>query len=180
MLRVTHALLSTVSHHTWLCVDDLLALLCKQSMSQQVTLITFFLASINAPMSWRKAQVGPVVTWCGWTFQIARAARVACSIQEASPQHLGLLMWATSTCTHLGRTWHRSTETCAALAALLWQTHARDWRRLLDAFSPQATIAKQPLGMWLTVGAQLMEVGSQKISCKADVVLLRVLPSGRA
>ena len=36
-------------------------------------------------------------------------------------------------------------------------------------------MAKQPLGMWLTVGAQLLEVGSQKISCKADVP--RIPPS---
>ena len=51
----------------------------------------------------------------------------------------------------------------------LRQVHASGWHRLLDALSPQATVAKQPLGMWLTVGAQLLEVGSQKISCKADV-----------
>ena len=42
MLRSTHALLSTFSHRAWLYVDDLLALLCRHSMPQQVTLITFF------------------------------------------------------------------------------------------------------------------------------------------
>ena len=54
--------------------------------------------------------------------------------------------------------------------------------RLLDALSPQVIIARQPLGMWLTVGAQLLEVGSQKISCKADVprILLRMRFSGFA
>ena len=57
----------------------------------------------------------------------------------------------------------------------LHQVHARDWRRLLDALSPQAIVAKQPLGMWLTVGAQILEVGSQKITCKADVP--RIPPS---
>ena len=51
----------------------------------------------------------------------------------------------------------------------LQQIHARDWRRFLDALSPDAVVQRQPLGMWLTTGAQLTEVGSQKIHSKADV-----------
>ena len=69
LLRIVHALLATFSHRAWLYVDDLLALLCKHSMPQQVTVITFFLACINAPISWKKAQLGNIVTWCGWTLR---------------------------------------------------------------------------------------------------------------
>ena len=69
MLRIVHALLATFSHRAWLYVDDLLALLCNHSVPQQVTIITFFLACVNAPISWRKAQLGNIVTWCGWTLR---------------------------------------------------------------------------------------------------------------
>ena len=77
------------------------------------------------------------------------------------------------TCIH---TWLLFTETSAVHSGrgTLHQVHA-DWHRLLDALSPQATIGRQPIGMWLTVGAQLLEVGSQKISCKSDVP--RIPPS---
>ena len=117
MLRITHALLSTFSHRAWLYVDDLLALLCRHSMPQQVTLITFFLSAINAPMSWRKAQLGHVVTWCGWTLhtdleashlaigklsklqeQLETLARSKKLPRKHLERALGLLMWATSTC----------------------------------------------------------------------------------
>ena len=40
---------------------------------------------------------------------------------------------------------------------------------LFDALSPDAVVQRQPLGMWLTTGAQLTEVGSQKIQSRADV-----------
>ena len=120
MLRITHALLSTFSHRAWLYVDDLLALLCRHSMPQQVTLITFLLSAINAPMSWRKAQLGHVVTWCGWTLRndleashlaIGKLAKLQEQLESLArskklprkhlERALGLLMWATSTCTHL-------------------------------------------------------------------------------
>ena len=118
MLRITHALLSTFSHRAWLYVDDLLALLCKQSMPQQVILITFFLASINAPISWRKAQLGHVVTWCSWTLHteashlaIGKLSKLQEQLESLAQSKklprkhlqraLGPLMWATSTCTHL-------------------------------------------------------------------------------
>ena len=120
MLRIVHALLAAFSHRAWLYVDDLLALLCKHSMPQQVTIITFFLACINAPMSWRKAQLGNIVTWCGWTLHTdlesshlaigklrklqEQLEKLACS-KKIPRKHLeralGLLMWATSTCTQL-------------------------------------------------------------------------------
>ena len=188
MLRIVHALLATFSRRAWLYVDDLLALLCKHSMPQQVTIITFFLACINAPISWRKAQLGNIVTWCGWTLHTDlesshlaigklrklqdQLEKLACS-KKIPRKHLervlGLLMWATSTCTHLRPYMAPLYKDMCSGRGTRQQIHARDWRRLLDALSPDAVVQRQPLGMWLTTGAQLTEVGSQKIQSKADV-----------
>ena len=57
----------------------------------------------------------------------------------------------------------------------LSQIHARDWHRFLDALSPDAVVQRQPLSLWLTIGAQVTEVGSQKVNSKADIP--RIVPS---
>ena len=181
MLRIVHALLATFSHRAWLYVDDLLALLCKHSMPQQVTIITFFLACINAPISWKKAQLGNIVTWCGWALRTdlesshlaigklrklqEQLEKLACS-KKIPRKHLeralGLLMWATSTCTHLRPYMAPLYKDMYSGRGALQQIHARDWRRFLDALSPDAVVQRQPLGMWLNAGSQLTEVGSRR------------------
>ena len=188
MLRIVHALLVTFSHRAWLYVDDLLALLCNHSVPQQVTIITFFLACINAPISWKKAQLGNIVTWCGWTLHTdlesshlaigklrklqEQLEKLACS-KKIPRKHLeralGLLMWATSACTHLRPYMAPLYKDMYSGRGALRQIHARDWHRFLDALSPDAVVQRQPLGMWLHTGSQLTEVGSQKIQSKADV-----------
>ena len=188
MLRIVHALLATFSHRAWLYVDDLLALLCRHSMPQQVTIITFFLSCISAPISWRKAQLGNIVTWCGWTLHTDlesshlaigklrklqdQLEKLACSKKMPRKQlerALGLLMWATSTRTHLRPYMAPLCKDLYSGRSTLQEIHARDWRRFFDALSPDAVIQRQPLGMWLTTGAQITEVGSQKIQSKAGV-----------
>ena len=159
-----------------------------RSMPQQVTVITFFLACINAPISWKKAQLGNIVTWCGWTLHTdlesshlaigklrklqEQLEKLACS-KKIPRKHLeralGLLMWATSTCTHLRPYMAPLYKDMYSGRGTLQQIHARDWRRFLDALSPDAVVQRQPLGMWLNTGSRLTEVGSQKIQCKADV-----------
>ena len=82
---------------------------------------------------------------------------------------LGLLTWATSACTHLRPYMAPLYKDMYSGRGATQQIHARDWHRLLDALSPDAVVQRQPLGMWLTTGAQLTEVGSQKIQSKADI-----------
>ena len=120
MLRIVHALLATFSRRAWLYVDDLLALLCRHSVPQQATVMPFFFAHLNAPISWRKAQLGNIVTWCGWTLhsdleashlaigklrklqdQLEQLARSKKLPRKHFERALGLFMWATSTCAHL-------------------------------------------------------------------------------
>ena len=118
--RILHALLSKHGHKAWLCVDDLLAMLARSSWEDQVVLITCLLSALHAPISWRKAQLGNVITWCGWTFHLdleclhlvqAKLAKLRDQLDKLAnskkilpkflESSLGLLMWATSTCPHL-------------------------------------------------------------------------------
>ena len=103
-----------------LYLDDLLAMLAQASWQQQTIILTFFIAAINAPISWKKAQLGHRITWCGWTFhldikalrrvegklakltdQLAKLAKSKKTLRKQLESSLGLLMWATSACQHL-------------------------------------------------------------------------------
>ena len=62
LLRQIHALLGSSPHRAWLYVDDLLAQL------DQLLLLVIYFQAILAPMSWKKAQFGDAISWCGWDF----------------------------------------------------------------------------------------------------------------
>ena len=101
-------------------MDDILALFRKGSMHQPVGLIVALLTALQAPISWKKAQLGPSVTWCGWTFcfrtetvalvqskleklrqqlqKLSKGSKVAKKDLEAC---LGLLNWATTLSPHM-------------------------------------------------------------------------------
>ena len=150
-------------------MDDILALFRKGSMHQPVGLIVALLTALQAPISWKKAQLGPSVTWCGWTFcfrtetvalvqskleklrqqlqKLSKGSKVAKKDLEAC---LGLLNWATTLSPHM-----RSFMSCLY----------KDLRSLRQT-------CLHPSG---ARDAQLLEVGAIKIFSKADVP--RVPPS---
>ena len=66
--RTAHKLLAEHPHCMWLYVDDLLTLLHQAQPVKPVCLLLALLACINAPVSWKKAQLGTDITWCGWSF----------------------------------------------------------------------------------------------------------------
>ena len=56
--RIAHELLAPFPHRMWLYVDDLLALFQRKDQAKPVCLLLALLACINAPVSWKKAQLG--------------------------------------------------------------------------------------------------------------------------
>ena len=59
------------SHRAWLNVDDLLLLFCSAEHARATGRTVAFLSVLNAPVSWKKAQVGRTATWCRWTFDFS-------------------------------------------------------------------------------------------------------------
>ena len=193
-LRVVRTLLRQHGHKAWLYVDDLLAMLAQASWQQQVIIITFFISAINAPISWKKAQLGSRITWCGWTFhldiealrlvegklsklreQLAKLARSKKIPRKHLESTLGLLMWATSACRHLRPYLAPLYKDLRSGNGTLHQVFARDWQRFRDSLTPDAVLAHQPAGLWVTAGSKLLEVGSVHVQSKQDVP--RVPPS---
>ena len=152
------------------------------------------LAALKAPISWKKAQVGTEVTWCGWTFclhtetvalvhskleklrqqlhKLSKGSKVAKKDLEAC---LGLLNWATTLSPHM-RSFMSCLyiiETCIAPRAHCTASLRRT--AFYDCLDRHAKLSATPLGSWLPRNAQLLEVGAIKVFSKADVP--RVPPS---
>ena len=188
LTRIAHALLGDAPHRMWLYVDDLLALLRRAACTKPICILLAFLSCINAPVSWKKAQLGQASTWCGWSFHFGwetlhlaqpklhklreqlqalhRSQKVARKLLEAT---LGLLMWATSTCPHLRPYMAPLYRDLHSAAGTLKLIHPRMWQSFLDALDDSARVARQPPGLWLPFKAQIIQASSQQIQSKADL-----------
>ena len=118
--RILRRMLQSFGQRAWLYVDDLL-LLFRAAEHTSGTCVTVALLSIlNAPVSWKKAQIWQAAAWCGWSFnfaletvrlrepkllklreQLARVARSKKTTRKRLEAVLGLLLWDTSACPRL-------------------------------------------------------------------------------
>ena len=197
LLRITHALLSKHAHRAWIYVDDLLALLACTAFVEQLALMLCFLTAINAPISWKKAQLSHEITWCGWTFnfdfetvtlaagkldklqqqlhELARSKKIPRKLLERA---LGLLMWATTTCPQLRPYMAPLYRDLHSGKGTLHSVHSNSWQTFLDAIDDTAVVVRRPIGMWLPLGAKVLEVGSIAITGKSSVP--RIPPSHKS
>ena len=188
ILRCMHALLGKYPHKAWLYVDDLLCMLRTAQSEQCAALIVALLAALHAPISWKKAQFSTSVTWCGWSFctvtetielvptklrklrehlqALQRKSKIPRKELEAV---LGLLNWATSISKHLRpfmaplyKDLHSGQGTLHSIAPSAWQA-------FYDCLDNTGQLSRTPPGSWLPRNGRVLEVGSLKVSCKADV-----------
>ncbi|CAE7274006.1 hypothetical protein AK812_SmicGene39418 [Symbiodinium microadriaticum] len=191
ILRCMHALLGRYPHKAWLYVDDLLCMLRTAQSEQCAALIVALLAALHAPISWKKAQFSTSVTWCGWTFctatetvelvpaklrklreQLQALQRKSKILRKELEAVLGLLNWATSISKHLRpfmaplyKDLHSGQGTLHSIAPSAWQA-------FYDCLDSAGQLSRTPPGSWLPRNGRVLEVGSLKISCKADVPIV--------
>ena len=51
----------------------------------------------------------------------------------------------------------------------LKQVHPSQWQHFLDALGPDATVQRQPLGLWLPMQARITDMGNMQVHSKADI-----------
>ena len=122
--------------------------------------------------------------WCGWTFSFRRetihlsqsklAKLQALHNSRKVPRKLlaatlGLLMWVTSTCQHLRPYMAPLYRDLHSAAGTLKLIHPPLWQHFLDALDDSARVARQPVGLWLPVKAQVIRAGSHEVQCKRDL-----------
>ena len=187
LTRIAHDLLASEPRHMWLYVDDLLTLPQQQNCTRPACILLAFLSCINAPISWKRAQLGAEVVWCGWSFSFSletlhlSESKLA-KLRQLKAMHgsrkvqrklleaaLGLLMWATSTCPHLRPYMAPLYRDLRSAAGTLKLIHPCMWQSLLSALDDSARVAKQPPGLWLPVKAQVIPAGSPEGKCRADL-----------
>ena len=155
-------------------------------------------AAIEAPISWRKALLGNCITWCGWTFIFAqetvhftaeKLSKLRTQLQSMTRSkkimRKRLEARAMHRPTYVG---YQHTQAPAPLAPLykdlhgakgtLKQIHPSQWQSFLDALGPDATVQRQPVGLWMPLHARIVDVGSTQIHSKADIP--RVPPAHKA
>ena len=140
------------------------------------------------PVSRKKAQLGTDVTWCGWSFflefetvhlsqsKLAKlrdqlrtlhsSRKVSRKLLEAT---LGLLMWATGTRPHLRPYMAPLDKDLHSAVGILKLIHPQMWHHFLDALDESAKVARQPVGLWLRVKAQVIRAGSHEVQSKTDL-----------
>ena len=104
--------------------------------------------------------------------ELARSRKIPRKLLERA---LGLLMWATTTCPQLRPYLAPLYRDLHSGRGTLHSIHASSWQTFLDALDNEAVVRSKPAGMWLPLGAKLLEVGSIAITGKASVP--RVPPS---
>ena len=52
-------------------MDDFLSQLHRDQAIDQLSVLTIFFQAILALMSWKKAQFGDQISWCGWDIDFA-------------------------------------------------------------------------------------------------------------
>ena len=185
--RIMHHLLSHRPHRSFLYVDDIFAMLEAKHSTELTCLVICFLAAVNAPISWRKAQLGHHITWCGWSFdlltdtvqlvqtkicklleQLASMRRTPKVQRKALEAALGLLTWATTMSPQLRPFLAPLYNDLHSAKGTLHSIPASQWMHFYQALDDQACV-QHTAGMWLPKQARLLEVGNIKIASKADV-----------
>ena len=78
-------------------------------------------------------------------------------------------MWATSTCQHLRPCRAPLYRDLHSAAGTLKLIHPPMWQHFLDALDDTAKVARQPVGLWLPIKAQVIRAGSHELQSKRDL-----------
>ena len=127
------------------------------------------------------------ITWCGWTFNFAQETvhltaeklnklRMQLHSLTRSKKLLPQTPRAMHRPAHVGNQ-HMQTPSPILSTALQGpaqrqrhpETGPSQWQHFLDALGPDATVHRQPLGLWLPMHARITDVGSTQIHSKADI-----------
>ena len=176
-----------------LYVDDLLPWQNEKVLPLSAALILAFCSCFRIPLSWRKLQLGPAITWIGWEinfgaecFTLPEAKRIKLLLQLQECLHhrlvsrkqldrlLGLLQWILHGFPAL-RPWlcslyddmHRPLGTNVSVSPTFWPG--------LHAFlDERLRFTDNPPGTGIDAGSTLLSARHRSLQSKADLALVPV------
>ena len=191
-VRSLHLLL-WLSHILMLYVDDLLLWQNATVLPLSASLTLAFCSCFGIPLSWRKLQMGPVITWIGWeldftagcfTLPASKRIKLLTLLQEclhhrlvskkALDKLLGLLQWILHGFPAL-RPWlssiyedmHRPLGTNISVSPTAWP-------RLADFLDDNLRFTLSPPGLGICAGSTLLSARHISLQCKADLAAVPI------
>ena len=148
-------LLIWISHVLMLYVDDLLFWQNEKVLPLSAALILAFCSCFRIPLSWRKLQLGPAITWIGWeinfgagcfTLPEAKRTKWLCSLYDAMHRPLGTNVGISPT----------------------------SWPGLHAFLDENLRFTANPPGTGITAGSTLLSARHRALQRKADLALVPV------
>ncbi|CAE7204615.1 unnamed protein product [Symbiodinium sp. CCMP2592] len=191
-VRCLH-LLIWLSHVLMLYVDDLLLWQNSRALPLSASLVLAFCACFNIPLSWRKLQMGPSITWIGWQIdfkagcytlpelkrlkllgQVEKCLRHRLVSRKQLDKLLGLLQWILHGLPAL-RPWlctlyddmHRPLGTNVSISPVVWpgiHSYLDDKLRFTGC----------PPGTGISPGSTLLSARHKPLKSKEDLALVPV------
>ena len=197
ILRCLHHLIWW-SHCGFLYVDDFLFFMDAQAMPLAAALCCIFCQITRIPVSWRKSELGSVVTWIGWQFNfragvitlprpklekiksyLAELRRSRKTTRKLLEKTIGLLMWITQIFP-LMRIWIQYLyQDLYLIPATHYSMDPGDWPKLAEHLSDSLEFVSRPLHSAVPLGSTLIAVRHTTLQSKDDLQKVRISPDKR-
>ena len=188
LLRIFH-LLTFLSHAAFLFVDDLLMMQDATVLPVTAAMLCIFCQITQVPISWKKCELGPRISWIGWHFDlkvgliyISKSKREKllsltrkllhsdkCT-RKSIEQFLGLSMWITQLFRHMRPWLHVLYHDLDSFPASHYSINSDSWNEIHRCLNNDLIFISVPPSSAIPVGAKLLQVRHQSVSTKADLV----------
>ena len=184
LIRLLHRWLAA-PHKAFLYVDDILVLIPSSRTLETVWLTVTFLMLLGTPLSWKKAQLGPQISWIGWSFdfnymtvqlmdeKVTKLKHTIRSILQNTQvtikqmeQLLGMLIWFTAIAKHLRPHLSPLYKCLYSPPATLFSIPAASWSAFVGCLDKNAVLIRNHPHFFLPLGGKVIEMGHQPISNK--------------
>ena len=187
LLRLFH-MLCFLSHAGFLFVDDFFMIQEECMMPVSATMICCLCLICKVPVSWKKCEIGPNLTWIGWKFRINIGLIILpdskreklldlchklrhsdkCS-RKTLEQFLGLAMWMTQLFRSMRTGLHVLYKDLYTLPASHYSINPEHWEQMLQCISDELVFQSSPPGTAIPLHAKLIQVRHTTITCKNDL-----------
>ena len=188
LLRLFH-MLCFLSHAGFLFVDDFFMIQDRMMMPVSATMICCLCLLCKVPVSWKKCEIGPTLTWIGWKFRInigliilpeskrAKLLELCHKLQHSDKcsrksleQFLGLAMWVTQIFRHMRSGLHVVYKDLCTLPASHYSLNPEHWEQLLSSISNDLVFQSRPPGTAIPIGSKLLQVRHATVKQKTDLL----------
>ena len=187
LLRLFHVL-CFLSHAGFLFVDDFFMMQDQKMMPVSATMICCLCLLCKVPVSWKKCEIGPNLTWIGWKFRInigiiilpeskrLKLLELCKKLQQSDKcsrksleQFLGLAMWVTQLFRTMRSGLRVLYKDLYTLPASHYSVNPEHWEQMLLCLSDELVFQSSPQGTAIPVGSKLLQARHTVVKSKSDL-----------